>query len=385
MGLDVDAVLAGPRGRRLRFELARGTRRPDGVPEVDRLRQAAFWAAHALDPGRGTSSALLTVGTGPVPDPPTSTPADVARLVAAVPLAPLGSDALLDALAAAVDNARYWQEPDGEDVLAGTPEVRAALRRVAAGAVSHPAARWWTTPVDRAAQWTVTPEGDAVPGSPADDVVPRPPEGDAVPGAPGGGAAHRLARWRAGTVEGEARAARERPADPRASWSGEWWSTPPRELTRTTRALDAAGPVGLHLAEDADGADRAATQRVDPPADAAVLELDSPEAWLDLCRRHPLDVTASRRHDWYRTTGTSTRWVLPDWSAVAREVDAVHLTVGGYLATAGRALPLGDGRATTLAGWDPDCTYWLVDVPDPRQPAEAWERDESGVWSRVRP
>lgn len=367
MGLDVDAVLAGPRGRRLCLELARGTWRPTVAPAVDRLRQAVFWASYELDPGRGTSRALFTVGTGPTPARPPSEPGDVARLLDAVPLEPLGPDALLDGLAAAVDNARYWQEPEGEDVLAGAPEVRAALRRVAAHVAAHPATRWWTTPLDRAAQWTAAPEGSTPPG---------PPEG---------GATHRLTRWRAETVESEARAVRERPADPRAPWSGEWWSAPPRELTRTTRALGGSGPVGLRLEEDAGGADRALTRRLDPSADAVVLELDGPAAWVDLCRRHPLDVTASRRHDWYRATGTSTRWVLPDWSAVAREVDAVHLTVAGYLTTAGRALPLGDGRATTLAGWDPDCTYWFVDVPGSHSAAEAWERDESGAWARARP
>lgn len=368
MSPDVDPVLAGPRGRRLCLELARGTGLLPGPPEADRLRQAAFWAAYELDPGKGTSRSLLTVGTGPAPAPPPSAPADVARLVDAVPLelpGPGSPDpgAILDALAAAVDSARYWQEPEGEDVLARTPEVRESLRRVAAHVAAHPAARWWSTPVDRAGQWTVTPEDRTFPG-PAD------------------GAAGVLARWRGHTVEDEARAARERPADPRAGWTGEWWSTPPRELTRTTRALDDA-PVGLRLEEDAGGADRASVQRVEVPPGATVLELGSPGAWVDLCRRHPLDVAASRRHDWYRTTGTDARWVLPDWSAVAREVDAVHLTVAGYLTTAGRALPLGDGRATVLGGWDPDCTYWLVDVPGPRPPAEMWERDGSGVWSRA--
>lgn len=379
MDLDADALLAGPRGRRLCLEHARGSWRPDATPEIDRLRQATFWAAYELDPGKGTSRSLLTVGTGPAPAPPPSAPADVARLIDAVPLAALDRgardpgapdrdapdrDALLDVLAAAVDSARYWQEPEGEDVLAATPEVRESLRRVAAHVAAHPAARWWSAPVDRAGQWTATPEDRIGPG-------------------PAGAAADALARWRAHTVEDEARAVRERPADPRASWSGEWWSTPPRELTRTTRALG-GGPVGLRLEEDAGGADRATVQRVDVPPGATVLELDSPDAWVDLCRRHPLDVTASRRHDWYRTTGTAAGWVVPDWAAVAREVDAVHLTVVGYLTTAGRALPLGDGLATVLGGWDPDCTYWLVDPPGPRSPGEAWERDDSGRWTPVR-
>jgi hypothetical protein len=40
----------------------------------------------------------------------------------------------------------------------------------------------------------------------------------------------------------------------------------------------------------------------------------------------------------------------------------VHLTIGGYLTAAGRALAVSGSAATMLAGWDPDKTYWLADV-----------------------
>jgi len=42
----------------------------------------------------------------------------------------------------------------------------------------------------------------------------------------------------------------------------------------------------------------------------------------------------SRRHDWWRVTGSAGAWMIPDWVAVAADYDAVHLTVGGYLTTA---------------------------------------------------
>jgi hypothetical protein len=51
---------------------------------------------------------------------------------------------------------------------------------------------------------------------------------------------------------------------------------------------------------------------------------------------------------------------MPRWPAVARDWDGVHLSVAGYLATAGRALPVGAAR-TLLGGWNPDETYWLAD------------------------
>ena len=71
------------------------------------------------------------------------------------------------------------------------------------------------------------------------------------------------------------------------------------------------------------------------------LEANPPADWVALVREYPLDVTdTAKRGDWWRTTGRDGRWAMPDWSAVARDVDAVHLTVAAYLATAGRALPV---------------------------------------------
>ena len=46
---------------------------------------------------------------------------------------------------------------------------------------------------------------------------------------------------------------------------------------------------------------------------------------------------------------------IPDYLAVAEDFDAFHLSVAGYLSTAGRSLPVGDA-STVLAGWDPDET-----------------------------
>ncbi|GAA3360002.1 hypothetical protein [Saccharopolyspora gregorii] len=37
--------------------------------------------------------------------------------------------------------------------------------------------------------------------------------------------------------------------------------------------------------------------------------------------------------------------------------------VAGYLTTAGLAVPVDEGRASVLAGWDPDATCWLTTPP----------------------
>lgn len=111
-----------------------------------------------------------------------------------------------------------------------------------------------------------------------------------------------------------------------------------------------------------------------------MLELTGPDDWAELVGRHPLPVTASRRHDWYRTTGQDAAWLIPDWSSVAAEFDAVHLTVDGYLATAGRAVPVpGTAARTVLAGAAPDATWWLADgVLRPGEPVD-WRRQQGDL------
>ena len=102
-------------------------------------------------------------------------------------------------------------------------------------------------------------------------------------------------------------------------------------------------------------------------------------------------LTASRRHEWYRMTGRNGPWIIPDWAAVGREYDGVHLTVAGYLSTAGRALavvdpssadPSGSAMATLLAGWDPDVSYWFVDLPEVAGAVTEWREGEDGRWQR---
>jgi hypothetical protein len=95
-----------------------------------------------------------------------------------------------------------------------------------------------------------------------------------------------------------------------------------------------------------------------PPAVAGaarVCEIDGPAAWQDLVTAYQRTATATYRHTW-AWSGWDGEWLVPDWQAVARDSDGVHLTVAGYLATAG-ALPAASAR-TLLAGWNPDEAYW---------------------------
>jgi hypothetical protein len=92
------------------------------------------------------------------------------------------------------------------------------------------------------------------------------------------------------------------------------------------------------------------------------MRCTNPVDWGWLAATHPRDVTASRWHDWSGWTGREGRWILPDWRSVAAQWDGVHVSVAGYLSTAGMAVESGGGSATLLAGWDADQTLWLRDV-----------------------
>jgi hypothetical protein len=268
---------------------------------------------------------------------------------------------LVDPMDEAVSHAMYWQPPHEEEAITADRAVAAALRPVAAAIASAPATAWWSSPVDlgrlRYTSWS-----DHGPGT--------------VP--PLRGATERLKRWREQTLADDRDAARNRPADPAAPFSGHWWSTPAMaSLVTTTRPLRGLGSLELVWEEDSFGPRAALIWTLEPTRTPRVWEIDAPEAWVRLVERYPLDITNSRRHDWYRTTGRTGTWCIPDWAAVAADWDAVHLSVTGYLTTATRALILANGEAATiLAGWNPDQAWWLTDVLATSSDADTWLRDE---------
>jgi len=339
--------MTGPRGRYLCWSILWSAMADaPQAPVWDRV----WAAAHAGDlPGRA---------------------GDLAAAVGLVDLAALAAAAdelvLVPALADAAAVAMYWQEPDLVDWALRDHRVQDALLPVARAVAQSPAARWWAEPVARGAQRYVEWAGAG--------------QGPALLSGAGG----ELAAWRSATLAEERSAAR-RPADPAANWSGHWWSAPVHSrLAATTRALPGLGAVGLALVEDGPGAAKARCQPVRPRPAATVCEITGPDDWAQLAARYPLDVTRSRRHDWWRVTGWTGTWLIPDYAAVAADYDAIHLTVLGYLTTPGRDLPAGDAR-TMLAGWDPDTTYWLTDCLAPAGPATRWEQldDHPVTWIRA--
>ncbi|MBE0009644.1 hypothetical protein DXT87_07545 [Arthrobacter sp. AET 35A] len=342
MTVDPEELLLGPRGRRLCLELA--------MESDTQIQACVYWLGHSLDPGAGRSRVLITGTAGDAGESlPIPSPGDLVGALATLDLRHTGVRAVEKALARAVDTARYWQEPDGEDVLASLPEVVEALQPVAHYVAGMEATLWWMEP-RQVEQWAIDWRSEEDPAP-----LPREPR-------------QALSKWSRETRADEVGAARERPADPHASWSGNWWVVPHGTIRSVGRI-----PLGLDLVEDSFGWEHATVIPV--RGVGRTYEVLTEADWVFLCREYPLEVTASRRHDWFRTTGRAGRWVIPDWERVAEHWDAVHLTVLAYLSGAGRALEVDANTSTVLAGWDPDVTLWLTDVArESEPPRQQWAR-----------
>lgn len=340
----LDDILDGPRGRRLCLSLITSS-------------EPSLWTL-TIHAARSPNDASLR--------------AELASGIAGFStMNALTDAALLQALADSTDHARYWQEPDEEDQLLQHPQLQRALEPVAFHVSNHAATRWWRSSIALEDQNHVQWIGD------------MPYDPPAVSGA-----SARLKQWKADVVEGELRAAR-RPKPVAANISGVWWSTPAiAGLITTTRSLPGLGAIKLMAAEDRLGWATADVWPMKPAADCRVYEISGPDAWVGLVARYPMDVTFSRRHDWWRASGHDGTWCQPDWSAIASDFDAVHLTALGYLSTAGRVLPVGDAR-TMLAGWDADETYWLNDALESTGAPVTWQRDDvpwtDGTWTAAPP
>jgi len=327
-------LLAAPRGRRLCLDvsgvdpvgvLARLTVTPPGSRQIIRWMEVESYPEVVLD----RLTALIE-----------------ARWADPEHRPELSADQLWSALDVAVAFATYWQPPDRDDEAVATPQLIAALAGVAEVVVAHDLVTRWARPLDSGEQLHV---GWC-------DVSGR------SLGAPLlTGVADRLRRLCTRARTG---------AD-----SSTWWSAPAAYgLVATTSASTGRVPSGLVFVEDGQGWTRARTTPLRARPGSRVLELTCPDDWSELVQRHPIDVSASRGQAWRSSTGLDGPWLMPDWSAVARTYDGVHLSTWGYLTTAGRPLALPGGH-TVLSGWDPDATFWLTDCLAAAGPAQDWVRD----------
>lgn len=363
---DWQRILDGPRGRELCLLLAstvENQRYPEGTGP---LLQAEFF----LGVGDANRSYVML---SPDPLPPRTSDQEFFTSLANADLGDVDADELPDILQQVVMSATYWQPPERRDELLAEPRAIESLRPWAKMLAGHSGAQWWPSAIDRGDQWQVNWPG-------FDDEADAPTESTL----------EALARWSRDERESESLAVAEDVPAPRTNCTGRWWSISgivpattrrwpdgrivleepvvdnpcepmPMETWPRHRVVD---PLGVTLEEDCSfQTEDASWTRVVVPDDATVLEIDRAETWADLCRRFPLDVSALRRDDWYHTTGRDGAWVIPDWSLVAREVDAVHLGIAQWLELAGRPLSVDEHRSSLIAGWSPDETRWLTGLP----------------------
>lgn len=283
----VETLLGGRRGRRLLLEFARQS---EEIVVQDHselpLHRGFFYASYSEDFARGEGVSLFGPGAEEGREIIVTTE-DVAVLLAATTLVPVTAEMLRRAMARSVDSARYWQEPDGTDVIAGSVPVRAQLVRIAEHLSASGRADWWMRAATKDEQWLVEWEQDDA------------PDGWAPSGEP---AVTVLDAWRQASKREEKRAAVERPVDPAANYGGEWWTMPPARLLHSTGTFEDRSPVGLWCVEDGFGWERANTRRVHVPPSARIFEIVGAGDWTQLCRAYPLEVTAQKRHDWLRSS-----------------------------------------------------------------------------------
>jgi hypothetical protein len=296
----------------------------------------------------------------PVPGPAGASPPAGAELPGQddeeqpTPLPPDRGDPLtvIPALAEVIEDAGYWGASPAADPLEH-PDVIAELRPVAGRLAGSAGCQWWWSGLDRGSQryvqWTAR--------QPAPELA---------------AAAEMLRNADAEAGEDERMLSRYLGQPAGQGVSGPWWTCP--SVLSTTRRLGRLGAVLLAGQEDGFGDTDAVVWPLSVTGTARVLEIDGPQAWQRLVAAYPRPATATYRHTW-AWTGWDGEWLVPRWPAVALDWDGVHLTVAGYLSTAGRALPVGPAR-TLLAGWNPDETYWLTDVLTAGGPAHAWHNHD---------
>lgn len=321
-----DALLSGPRGRRMLLELL--------------LRKA---------PDDGLSRELNNVGSHPQYPVAELDLIPIANEIKGISLSGTATEVdLLRAVQCCVDVTRHWQEPDGADQVCALSQVRQALHHAARVVAESPDTQWWTSGIDLSGQVWLG-END-----PQRDRLPHPD----VP-------VSSLEEWR--------------------DWhpgEGEWWSAP-QHAHSSYALIGSHGATGLWWLEDA--FEIGAVELIDVlvGAEVRILEIRGSADWAELCRRYPLDVTESKGRDWHQVTGRVGGWLMPDWARVAADYDVIHLTVLGYLEAVAREIRVEGKFSTVLSGWNPDQAYWLRDKAKLGRGSAVWEARHDGedmVW-----
>ncbi|WP_213817085.1 hypothetical protein [Glaciihabitans sp. dw_435] len=340
-------LLGAPRGRRICAEVA--------LAAVESLRPL-------LSIAEMDEEVAKQFGRSPTAE------ADLLDALATFPLETLGHLGELDlllALSETTASGMYWQEPDDRDELLARPAVKDLLLPIAMALLDNHLTDSWASGVsdDQAFLfWRIR------------EYPPQLKLTDIRSG---------VQLWQKRVIRQETESAAINRRHGR-SWSGEWWSIPNPSGAPSTTGVTPEGTLGLWLVEDSAHEDEANVQELEILRSARVFEVTGADSWADLAARYPLVVTESKRNVWRQATGHKGPWLIPDWSAVADDYDAVHVSLWGHLVTAGMPIPVpGTESYTMLAGWTPDETYWFSDVLGPKGDIQLWERSDDEIWTRA--
>lgn len=367
----VDSFLAGQRGRRLLVswllngqearpqELSEALWEKSFQTEQDRGDAVARFGFVLDDRGEPVEQSVPSVQL----ETKTVSLEHIATLISAVPLSTVREDALIAALVESVDWARYWQPADGTDTLFTEPVLINALRPVAEHVAGSEIIQQWAERNTATDQWSITWRGE---GS----------EGQWVPGQKS--VSETLDEWFANFSATE-RARQDNLKLPLENVaSGEWWSNPERYLYATTSTFTDSVPIGLACVEDSFGFEEATATRIQTRVTKEIYEITDAEAWTELCRRYPMDLSATMRRVWFETTGRDGSWVIPNWKDVARDYDGVYLPIISYLALAGEVIPVDEHSASLIAGWTPGVTFWFTDNVERMSDTAEWALTDAG-------
>jgi hypothetical protein len=160
-----------------------------------------------------------------------------------------------------------------------------------------------------------------------------------------------------------------------------WWSTPTLPLRAVSVGpFDRIPSIELFDFVDSGSLSGLATViRFDTDPKGTLYEVNGPRDWASLVERYPMDATGTHDGEWRYWGGVRGPWLLPDWNRVSEDYDGIHVTIGGYVTSSGRALPVGDSY-TMLAGWVPDGTQWLADTSIQSVELGTWNFSEHGAF-----
>ena len=215
------------------------------------------------------------------------------------------------------------------------PKHEAVLREI----LSQPSIAWWFEPLARESQIWVSEDGSP----PSEDSLITPSE--------------HPTRWERYALK---------------SAGGLFTSTQIGEISPMVAAID----CGVGDLRPAFGKPPYALWRMIVDPSARIFEIHGPNDWHRLCVEYPAEGNSGRHAGNEPDFSCDSGRLVPDWSKVARDWDAVHLSFGGYL-TSEQVRGESEHGWTYHWAWEHEQTLWLRWMFNGCERLEDYQRRES--------